>query len=158
MIKLETSKLATTFLGDQLGGQRVSQLIQFGWIKLVNLVWYIGSGKLGLVTIKISSIGPKPRSTVAGQSNQACGKPSTTSLVGKYLATSTVGNHLKHALQETFHNKQSEKHSTTSSRNYVGGNACLRQSLSDMEKFIYFHDSTSEFSIISANHPTKINN
>ena len=59
---------------------------------------------------------PDARFTIVGQSDQACGKQSTTSLVGRYSTTSTVGNLLKHALQEnipqqaqweTFYNKLS---------------------------------------------------
>ena len=43
-------------------------------------------------------VGGNAKFTIVGQSNWACGKPSRTSLVGRYSTTSNAGNLLKHAL------------------------------------------------------------
>ena len=48
----------------------------------------------------------KARFTIVGQSDKACGKPSTTSIVGGYSITSTMGNLFRqNAEWETFLNK-----------------------------------------------------
>ena len=66
-------------------------------LDFVYFLFSLFSSRTSVLSINLTGSLPEARFTIVGQSDYACGKLSTTSLVGRFSTTSTVGHLLKHS-------------------------------------------------------------